>query len=172
MSAAAPGPEVPRWSAPKTNGHTPTLVTPSAGQRVWGVGIGLERRPVRAQNLEIAAAARDDVVLCEPTVPCRWHIVGAVTTIVCGQEHFDGVRAWAHCAATGGRVDGIEVRVSIANAQGHRGGAHVPRPVAIVCLPPDTSRAADRGSEHRGAEQPPGEVTRCQREAKNPIARS
>ena len=88
---------------------------------MWGVGIGLERRPVRAQNLEIAAAARDDVVLCEPTVPCRWHIVGAVTTNVCGQEHFDGVRAWAHCAATGGRVDGIAVRVSIANAQGHRG---------------------------------------------------
>ena len=51
VSAAPPGPEVPRWSAPKTNGHTPTLVTPSAGQRVWGVGIGLERRPVRAENL-------------------------------------------------------------------------------------------------------------------------
>ena len=119
MKEATPEGAVPRWSAPKAATYVETLIKPRPGQRVWGVGIGVEQGRAEAQNIEIVAAGRDDVLLCEPSVACRWHIVRALTTIVCAHERFEGPRAWAHCVATGGHVEAIEVRVIIANAQGN-----------------------------------------------------
>ena len=131
-AAETPETGVLRWHAPKTGTYAPTLVRPDAGQRLWGVGIAVEQQRAQAQNLEIAAATRSDVVLCEPIVRCRWHIVNVTTLIVHRHQRIEGEQAWAHCQASGGAVQGIEVHVKVANAQGVIYTEQWPTPWALI----------------------------------------